>query len=127
MKLNCVMRSEFIKSLIVLCMVQQLTACGSLEEPEPGGTGSVSVAWVKPDYREDDTLLSVGEISGYRVYYGPGSGDYQREIDIVNDGSTSGIVTVDGLPRGKIYYFVLTAFDSEGRESIYSPEISAPL
>lgn len=126
MMLKSSIRSDIGRVLIVLCIFQQLSACSS-DDAVPIGTGSVSVAWSKPEYREDSAILSVGEISGYRVYYGPGSGDYQREVDIANDGSPNGVVTVADLPRGKTYYFVLTAYDTEGRESLYSPEIAIPL
>ena len=116
-----------IKGFIALCMMQQLVACSS----DDAGSGStqpptISTFWLKPDYREDGTtLLTMGEIGGFRIYYGPNSGDYQKELNIMNDGS--GIITVDDLPAGGTYYFVLTTYDTEGRESIYSPEFSMTL
>ena len=122
------MKSGYTKSLIAFCAAYQLSGCGS-----SGGSGSVTIdldsasfSWAQPTEREDGTLLG-GDIAGYRVYYGLTSGDYQREIDI-NEVSTfcpipCPTVTVGDLPVGETYFFVLTTYDTEGRESVYSQEV----
>jgi len=115
-------KSGYTASLAALFMALQLSACSS---GGGGGdntvaTGSASVSWARPTLREDNSTLPVEEIAGYRVYYGSASEDYQRDIDVVSDGSSNGTVTVDGLDVGSTYYFVVTAYDTEGRESLYS-------
>jgi hypothetical protein len=63
-------------------------------------------------------------VAGYRIYIGPSSGNYTNSIDVGN--LTSG--TVPLLAGGGTYYFVVSAYSSEGFESDFSNEvISAPL
>ena len=71
------MKSSYIKSLITLCLLQQLTACFHHKDSpaiafDPGPVqGTVSLTWVEPTTREDSsTLIPSLEIAGYRVYYG---------------------------------------------------------
>ena len=112
------MKSSYIKSLIILCLLQQLTACFHDGDPaivfDTVDQGSVSLTWDEPVFREDDSLLN-GDIAGYRVYYGTVVGDYQRETDAVNP-----TVIVDNLIVGETYHFVVTAYDTKGRESMFS-------
>jgi len=84
------------------------------------GTISVSLSWVAPSEREDATPISLSEIAGYKVYYGTTQGQYS-EVVVVNDGIAEGY-TLTGLVADT-YYFVVTTFDTEGRESQYSSEV----
>ena len=125
------MKAGFIKSLLALCLAQQLSGCTDSNTPPPPGTpGTASVSWAAPTSREDGTLLPVGEITSYRVYYGFATGDYQSQVDIPSDGSLNGTVIVDELTAGVTYYFVVTTFDTDGSESMQSSpeiEVSVPL
>lgn len=77
---------------------------------EVSGSG-VTVTWAaSPD----------PSIVGYYVYYGPTSGNYTQRIDVGN--STSTIIT--GLPAGSTNYFVATAYNAVGMESLPSNEVS---
>ncbi len=80
-------------------------------------TGSVSLSWAAPSTRSDGTPLPLSELAGYTLYYGPSEGSYSSSINIDDPFTTS--LTVTDLPVGT-YYFVLTARDSDGRESGYS-------
>ena len=122
---------SYTKSLIALCLMQQLFACSSEDAapatttspPAPPMSGTV-LSWEKPGFREDDTDLPVAEIGGYRVYYGTTTGVYQNEIDVESNGTASGFIAVDNLSLvAGTYYFVVTTYDTEGRESVYSPEV----
>jgi hypothetical protein len=61
--------------------------------------------------------LSLADIGGYRIYYGTVEGNYTNRID-VTDGTAVG-TTLRDLPPGT-HYFVVTIYDSAGRESAYS-------
>jgi len=80
----------------------------------------VSLSWVAPAEREDNEPISLSEIAGYKVYYGTVQGDYRSSV-VINDGSVTGH-TLKDFPAGT-YYFVVTTYDTEGRESQYSSEI----
>jgi hypothetical protein len=80
-------------------------------------TGSASLSWAAPTARSDGTPLSMSEISGYTLYYGSSAGNYSNSVDIDDPFTTS--ITVTDLPVGT-YYFVMTARDTDGRESGYS-------
>ena len=77
----------------------------------------INFAW---DLSPDDTLL--GANGGYRLYSSKQSGSYSgAPALIVRPGTTTGSIARPGLGR---YYFVATAFDSEGNESDYSNEVT---
>ena len=77
----------------------------------------VTLSWVAPSEREDNNPMSLSEIAGYKVYYGATQGNYNNSINI-NDGAAEGY-TFNNLSSGT-YYFVVTTYDREGRESKYS-------
>jgi uncharacterized protein (TIGR02597 family) len=70
---------------------------------------SVSLAW--------DTESGV---AGYRLHYGTASGIYTQTVD-VGDTTTA---TVSSLTPGLTYYFVVTAYNVAGLESLPSNQVS---
>jgi len=117
------MKSGYTKGMIALLLAQQLTACGggSSSAPVSITVGDATVTMSAPAQREDGAPLNLSEIGGFRVYYGSASGDYQREIDI-SGSKLNASATVSDLPEGD-YFFVVTTYDTEGRESLYSSEV----
>jgi len=91
------------------------------------------IEWTPPterescDVKDDDgictkhTPLAPSEIGGYHIYYGTTQGAYNQQFDVNDPGATSAIMD---LPRGFIYFLVVTTFDTDLRESIYSEFIS---
>jgi hypothetical protein len=77
--------------------------------------GSATLSWVAPTLREDGSPLT--NLAGYRIRYGSSPGSYPNLLQIANPGITSCVI--ENLPAGT-YYFVTTAYDSDGRESEYS-------
>jgi chitinase len=71
----------------------------------------ISLAW-DPNTEPD--------LAGYRVHIGDSSGVYHTTVDVGNVSS----VIVSGLQDGRVYYFVLTAYDTNGTESDFSEEVS---
>jgi len=63
--------------------------------------------------------ISTGPVSGYNLYYGTTSGDYDYSVNVGN--STS--CTISGLQEGVTYYFAATAYNDID-ESDYSDEIA---
>ena len=59
-------------------------------------------------------------LAGYKVYYGYSSRQYNTNVNVGK--STKAILS--GLDDVKIYYFAVTAYDSNGNESKYSNEVS---
>jgi len=84
-------------------------------------TGSFTLNWTAPAARSDGTPLSLADIAGFRVYYSASSGSYPNSIEVADGSATS--ITVRDIPVGT-NYMVMTTYDSGGRESRYSPEIS---
>ncbi len=76
-----------------------------------GAGGQIGLTWL-PNTEPD--------LAGYRVYYGTVSGYYPNVIDVGNHTS----VTVSNLELGVRYYFVVTAYDRAGNESLPSEEVS---
>jgi VCBS repeat-containing protein len=85
------------------------------------GSDYITISWIAPVEREDGTAISMSEIAGYRVYYGVSQGDYTRDVEINNSSTMN--VTLSNLKPGT-YYIVVTSVDWDGRESVFSQEVS---
>jgi len=113
---SCFMRSNYAKSLMALCITLQISGCAG--GGDGSGSGTVTVNWTAPDTRSNGDQLSLAEIGGYRIYYGATAGDYPNQLDI-NDSTAE--QTTFTVPSG-VYYFVMTTYDVDGRESSFSIE-----
>ena len=71
---------------------------------------SVNVQW---DYKDEE------DVSGYFVYYGYTSKDYQFKV-FVPKGQRNCILK--RISTGKIYFFAVTAVDRDGKEGEFSDE-----
>jgi putative Ig domain-containing protein/fibronectin type III domain protein len=87
--------------------------------PASGGTGSAQLSWTPPTARSDGT--SLGNLAGYYVRYGTAEGDYTETVQVTTPGLTS--YTVSDLAAGT-YFFVVTAYDTNGVESSFSNAVS---
>ena len=74
-------------------------------------SAQISLAW---DGSSDS------DICGYKVYYGNASRDYNFSMDVGNWTSC----TISGLEQVEVYYFAVTAYNTQGSESGYSNEVS---
>lgn len=82
-------------------------------------TNNVTLSWQPPTQNADGTPLV--DLKGYRVHYGAKSQTYSDTIQVANPGLTTYVVA--DLQSGK-YYFAVTAYNSAGQESSFSPEVS---
>ncbi len=71
---------------------------------------SVNLAW-DPNLEQN--------LAGYRVYFGTGSDNYTQTMEVETPSAT-----VPDLTEGVVYYFAVTAYNTEGVESGYSNEVS---
>ena len=77
--------------------------------------GQVTLAW---DANTDP------ELGGYKLYYGPTSGNYTGNVDVGNQ-TTS---TLTGLTAGQTYYFAVKAYDLlRQNESAFSNAVQATI
>lgn len=58
-------------------------------------------------------------LSGYNIYYGKSTRDYDMTSDVGNWTS----VTIADLEDNETYYFAVTAYNTDGDESGYSSEV----
>ncbi len=72
-----------------------------------------------PTTNTDGTPL--GDLAGYKIYYGQSSGNYTVTVNVGNVTS----YPLPDLAEGKTYYFAATAYDVSGNESGFSNEVSA--
>lgn len=75
--------------------------------------GEVSLIWDPPE---------AAIPSGYKIYYGLGSGNYAKNVDVGNV-LTATIPASEFVP-GNTYYFAATAYYPDGEESGFSNEVS---
>ena len=91
---------------------------------------SATLAWEPPTRRADGTPLT--DLAGYNVHYGTSSGSYSTTDDLgmpacAPNGTTIQCThQVQGLGAG-VWYFVVTAYDSAGKESDYSNEATGAI
>ncbi|MFO0449102.1 MAG: putative Ig domain-containing protein [Pseudomonadota bacterium] len=81
--------------------------------------GAATITWQPPTTRTDGTPLT--NLTGYRIYYGTTQGGYPNQVPVANPGLTSFVV--ENLPPGT-YWFVVTALDGNGIESVVSSATS---
>jgi hypothetical protein len=81
-------------------------------------TGSATLSWTPPTERVDGS--PIGELAGYRVLYGRGSGKYDRAAEIDNPGVTRYVV--ENLGPGN-WFFAVTVRTADGLESAPSAEV----
>jgi hypothetical protein len=82
-------------------------------------SGTATLTWLPPDQNADGSTLN--DLAGYRIYYGTSSGSYTETITINNIGTTSYVV--ENLTPGE-WFFVMTAFNTNNKESVVSVERS---
>ena len=111
------MRKPFIYASILL-LVLFAGSCGG-----GGGSNAISsssntatLTWDAPGTNADGSPLT--DLAGYKIYYGTTSGVYTQTINVGN--VTTHKIT--RLPRGAAYYFVVTAYNQAGFESVPSTE-----
>ena len=78
-------------------------------------TGNATLSWTAPTENMDGSALT--DLAGYRLYYGVQEGEYTEQIQIDNPGVVTYVV--ENLTPNT-YYFVATAFNSNGVESPFS-------
>ena len=84
-----------------------LLLCGIVQAQS---SGSATLAWdANPE----------PDVTGYRLLYGTTSGDYTQAIDAGNTTTATVANLVTGIP----YFFVATAYNNSGLESLPCPEI----
>ena len=76
-----------------------------------GHSAQVTFAW-DPNTEQD--------LAGYKIYYATSSNNYTLSVDVGKNTT----YTLSGLENGKTYYFVSTAYDTEGYESDFSNKLS---
>ena len=89
-----------------------LAAVTFLASATMGGTGSLTLTW---DPNSEKNL------QGYNLYWGTESGGPYDQVGGTQEQTT---YTVSNLTEGVRYYFVATAYNTEGVESAYSNEVS---
>jgi Putative Ig domain len=85
----------------------------------PNPVKTVTLYWEAPPDNSDGSALT--NLNGYKIYYGDASRTYSGTIRVSNPGLTTYIV--ENLSPGR-YYFAVTAYNSTGEESDFSPEVS---
>jgi hypothetical protein len=81
--------------------------------------GSATLHWQAPSTRTDGSPLT--NLAGYRIRYGTAAGSYPNLIQIPSGGITSAVV--ENLPPAT-YYFVVSAYDTTGAESVNTSPVS---
>ena len=109
--------------LIILFVL--LFGCGSYNpvtvsavEQSSSGLWTATVSWDRVTQNSDGTPIS--DLSGYKIYYGTSSGNYDDVLDVGN--VTSFII--NQLEDMRTYFFAVTAYDFSANESGFSSEVS---
>jgi Fibronectin type III domain/Viral BACON domain len=76
----------------------------STQPPPPPTTSSATLRW---------NAVTGATVTGYKVYIGEAPGQYSRTITVGNVTSS----TVSSLTVGRMYYFVVTAYNSAGEST----------
>jgi Fibronectin type III domain len=86
------------------------------------GKARATLTWMPPSQNEDGTALT--NLAGYRIYYGQSQGSYPNRVNV--DGINVTSYAVENLVAGT-YYFVMTAVNTIGVESLPSSPVTVTL
>lgn len=86
--------------------------------PVAADAGTAELSWSAPSTNTDGS--SITDLAGYKVYYGTAPGSYSNDVDAGKVTS----YTVNDLAAGSTYYFAVTAYNSAGKESSYSTQVT---
>ena len=83
-------------------------------------TAKITLSWVAPSTWVDNTAISLSQIGGYRLYYGPAASNTPNMVDISDPTSWEHTLTLDP----GTYYFRVSTYDVNGIEGPKSEAIS---
>lgn len=118
------------KMFVVLWLCLSGAACGGGSSVGASGNGGTSsgpdtvsfqVTWDIPVKYTDGLPLSLADIASYTLHYGTQSGNYTASVDITDPSITK--YTITGLAHGE-YFISITVKLVDGRESVYSNEVT---
>lgn len=124
------MRRTFVTLAVVLTI-----GCNSAAGNAPGNSTTVELSWTSPTTNRDSSELT--ELAGYHLYWSTTSGAEtaanMRDLGILgcqatglNGGGKPCALSYSYTPTSAgTWYFVVTAYDSNGYESVFSNEVSA--
>jgi len=75
-------------------------------------TGAATLSWQPPTQTTSGAVLT--NLAGYRIYFGTTPANLAQAVVLANPGITRYVV---GGLTGSIWYFQMTAYDSNGMES----------
>ena len=99
--------------IVAVLMTLELTGCAGKPHSEASSTGTVTLRW--------DTSTDP-QLAGYKIYKSLSSGSYGPPIATLPASVTTYHVT--GLTTGDTYFFVVSAYNSAGGESVHSNEVA---
>jgi hypothetical protein len=111
---------NFYRLVPLLFIILFLVSCGGGGGSVPVPTGTATLAWTPPTTNDNGTSIGTS-LAGFKVHYGTSSGLYTSTIVISSPTATNYTAT---LPAGATYYFVVTAYNTSGIESVPSNEAS---
>ncbi|MEN8178194.1 MAG: hypothetical protein ABFS39_06180 [Pseudomonadota bacterium] len=116
---------KILSVLLIVLVGILLSACGGGSDDSSSDTTSVQqkidLSWTAPTTRTDGSSLAPSELEGYRIYYGTSPDDLVLQEEILGISATEISIAV---PSSGIYYFAVTAYDSDGLESSFSEVVS---
>jgi len=83
--------------------------------------GTATISWDAPTTNADGTPLA--DLAGYKVYQGLAS-RASSTYGTMTDMGLLRTATFNNLAHNTRYFFAVTAYDSVGNESTFSPEVS---
>jgi len=109
-----------LASVVVASSSVLLAGCNLGDSSNPMGPTAVTISWLPPDSNANGSALT--DLAGYHIHYGTNSTALTEQIDIPTSGLTDYVM--ENLIHGTTYYFAISAYNTKGVESNYSPVIS---